>query len=243
MARIVMGFLFLTLAIVYTAILHKLVYSAGPCYDHPLACAESDNGRIFNQISMFLRTPIYVLGTMAEIFYSTTGTEYAYNQALKSMKSVVQSVWMVTAGVGACLAMVFTPITKDPHLVIMYLSLAGVVAMTTGLFRFLFGRHDREKAVLLRVEPQERLVNIERFQEIYLLIESRGRWKAVNGCFCSPFLRQEWTRLYARANGTVLRLVSMRCYDQCGNQILHLLFNHKLLGVYFEDSYPTPMLK
>ncbi|KAF4212575.1 hypothetical protein CNMCM8980_000756 [Aspergillus fumigatiaffinis] len=125
MARILVGFLFLTLAMVYTAILQKLVYSTGPCYDHPLACPESDHGRIPNQISMFLQTPIYVLGAIAEIFCFTTGTEYAYNQAPKSMKSVVQSVWMATAGVGACLAMAFTPITKDPHLVIMYSSLAA----------------------------------------------------------------------------------------------------------------------
>ncbi|KAL5361376.1 oligopeptide transporter [Aspergillus floccosus] len=149
MARITVGFLFLTLAMVYTAILQKLIYSAGPCYDHPLACPESDHGHIPNQISVFLQTPIYVLGAIAEIFCFTTGTEYAYNQAPKSMKSVVQSVWMATAGVGACLAMAFTPITKDPHLVIMYPSLAGVMAVTTVLFGVLFGNHDREKTVLL----------------------------------------------------------------------------------------------
>ncbi|THC88284.1 hypothetical protein EYZ11_012273 [Aspergillus tanneri] len=149
MARIVVGFLFLTLAMAYTAILQKLVYSSGPCYDHPLACPESGHGHIPNQISMFLQTPIYVLGAIAEIFCFTTGTEYAHNQAPKTMKSVVQSVWMATAGVGACLAMAFTPITKDPHLVIMYSSLAGVMAVTTVLFRLFFGKHDREETALL----------------------------------------------------------------------------------------------
>ncbi|GES61016.1 oligopeptide transporter [Aspergillus terreus] len=149
MARITVGFLFLTLAMIYTAVLQKMIYSAGPCYDHPLACAASDHGHIPNQISMFLQTPIYVLGAIAEIFCFTTGTEYAYNRAPKSMKSVVQSVWMATAGVGACLAMAFTPITKDPHLVIMYSSLAGVMAVTTVLFGVLFGKHDRKKTVLL----------------------------------------------------------------------------------------------
>ncbi|EAW17061.1 oligopeptide transporter [Aspergillus fischeri NRRL 181] len=149
MARIVVGFLFLTLAMAYTAILQKLVYSTGPCYDHPLACPESDHGRIPNQISMFLQTPIYVLGAIAEIFCFTTGTEYAYNQAPKSMKSVVQSVWMATAGVGACLAMAFTPINKDPHLVVMYSSLAGVMAVATVLFGIFFGKHDRKKTILL----------------------------------------------------------------------------------------------
>ncbi|KAB8068853.1 oligopeptide transporter [Aspergillus leporis] len=149
MARIVVGFLFLTMAMVYTAVLQKLVYSSGPCYDHPLACPESDHGHIPNKISMFLQTPIYVLGAIAEIFCFTTGTEYAYNQAPKSMKSVVQSVWMATAGVGACLAMAFTPITKDPHLVIMYSSLAGAMAVTTVLFWVFFGKHDWVKTVLL----------------------------------------------------------------------------------------------
>ncbi|KAG2418128.1 hypothetical protein HFD88_001229 [Aspergillus terreus] len=149
MTRITVGFLFLTLAMVYTAVLQKLIYSASPCYDHPRTCPASDHGHIPNQISMFLQTPIYVLGAIAEIFCFTTGTEYAYNQAPKSMKSVVQSVWMATAGVGACLAMAFTPITKDPHLVIMYSSLAGVMAVTTVLFGVLFGKHDQKKTVLL----------------------------------------------------------------------------------------------
>ncbi|KAE8338877.1 hypothetical protein BDV24DRAFT_153154 [Aspergillus arachidicola] len=149
MARIVMGSLFLTLAMVYTAILQKLFYSTGPCYDHALTCPESDQGQIPNQISMFLQTPTYVLGAIAAIFCFTTGTEYAYSQAPKTMKSVVQSVWMATAGVGACLAMAFTPITKDPHLVIMYPSLAGVMTVITVLFGVFFGKHDREKTVLL----------------------------------------------------------------------------------------------
>lgn len=149
MARIAMGFLFLTLAMVYTAILQKLVYSTGPCYNHPLTCPESDHGQIPNQISMFLQTPIYVLSAIAEIFCFTTGTEYAYYQAPKKMKSMVQSVGMTTAGVGACLAMAFTPITKDPHLVIMYSSLAGVMAVTTVLFGAFFEKHDREKTLLL----------------------------------------------------------------------------------------------
>ncbi|GIJ88176.1 hypothetical protein Asppvi_007094 [Aspergillus pseudoviridinutans] len=148
MARILVGFLFLTLAMVYTAILQKLVYSTGPCYDQPLACPESDHGHIPNQISMFLQTPIYVLGAIAEIFCFTTGTEYAYNQAPKTMRSVVQSVWMATAGVGACLAMAFTPITKDPYLVILYSALAGVMAVTTVLFGIFLGKHDRRKTLL-----------------------------------------------------------------------------------------------
>ncbi|EIT77787.1 H+/oligopeptide symporter [Aspergillus oryzae 100-8] len=67
----------------------------------------------------------------------------------KKMKSMVQSVGMTTAGVGACLAMAFTPITKDPHLVIMYSSLAGVMAVTTVLFGAFFGKHNREKTLLL----------------------------------------------------------------------------------------------
>ncbi|KAB8218150.1 hypothetical protein BDV33DRAFT_192954 [Aspergillus novoparasiticus] len=102
-----------------------------------------------NQISMFLQTPIYVLGAIAGIFCFTMGTEYAYNQAPKTMKSVVQSVWMATAGVGACLAMAFTPITTDPHLVIMYSSLTGVKAVMTVLFGVFLGKHDRKKAVPL----------------------------------------------------------------------------------------------
>ena len=69
-ARIAVGFAILAVAIVYKVGLQKMVYNAGPCYDRPLVCPASNVGKMPNQISMFLQTPIYVLNGLAESLLS-----------------------------------------------------------------------------------------------------------------------------------------------------------------------------
>ncbi|KAF7716040.1 MFS-type proton-dependent oligopeptide transporter [Penicillium ucsense] len=118
-ARMTVGFLVLTLAMAHTTGIQKLVYETGPCYDQPLACAAANNRSIPNQVSVFLQIPIYFAGALAEVFCFTTGTEYAYNKVPKSMKTLVQAIWLGMGGIGALLALAFTPLTRDPHLVTM----------------------------------------------------------------------------------------------------------------------------
>lgn len=82
-----------------------------------------------NQISLFLQIPIYVFGEVASIFCCMIGTEYAYNGAPKSMKSLVQAIWLAMAGIGGCLALALNPLAEDPRLVITYvLNYGGVVS-------------------------------------------------------------------------------------------------------------------
>jgi POT family proton-dependent oligopeptide transporter len=145
-ARMSVGFLVLTLSMAYTTVVQKLIYRAGPCYDIPLTCAAANNSTIPNQISVFLQIPIYFGGALAEVFCLTTGTEYAYNQAPESMKTLVQAIWLAMAGIGACLALAFTPLTKDPHLVTMYAILTGLLGGATILLWALFRQLDKSKA-------------------------------------------------------------------------------------------------
>ncbi|KAL9597950.1 MAG: hypothetical protein Q9179_004089 [Wetmoreana sp. 5 TL-2023] len=148
-ARITFGFFLLTAALAYAAGLQQLIYNSGPCYDEPLKCPASDNGRIPNQISMFLQIPIYSIGGMAEVFCLTTGTEHAYNQAPKSMRSIIQSFSIAMAGVGALIAMAFTPLAKDPHLVILYAVLAGILMAATIVFYVCFRSIDKREIEIL----------------------------------------------------------------------------------------------
>jgi POT family proton-dependent oligopeptide transporter len=144
-ARMTVGFIFLTISMAYTTVVQKLIYHTGPCYDTPLACVAANDRAIPNQISVFLQIPIYFGGALAEVFCLTTGTEYAYNNAPKSMKTLVQAIWLAMAGIGTCLALAFTPLTKDPHLVMMYAILTGLLGGATALLWVLFRRLDNLK--------------------------------------------------------------------------------------------------
>ncbi|OOO12178.1 TGF-beta receptor type I/II extracellular region [Aspergillus oryzae] len=151
-ARMTVGFIVLTLSMVYTTVVQKLIYQTGPCYEAPLACPGSHDSTVPNQISVFLQIPIYFGGALAEVFCLTTGTEYAYNHAPKSMKTLVQAIWLAMAGIRTCLALAFTPLTKDPHLVTMYAILAGLLGGATVLLWVLFRHLDKSKDVAGRGE-------------------------------------------------------------------------------------------
>ncbi|XP_017780844.1 PREDICTED: peptide transporter family 1-like isoform X2 [Nicrophorus vespilloides] len=53
-----------------------------------------------NSLHVLLLIPQYVIITMGEIMFSVTGLEFAYSQAPKSMKSVVQACWLLTTAFG-----------------------------------------------------------------------------------------------------------------------------------------------
>lgn len=144
-SRMTVGFAVLTLSMVYTTLVQKLIYNAGPCYSTPLSCPASNNHTIPNQISVFLQIPIYFGGALAEVFCLTTGTEYAYNNAPERMKTLVQAIWLAMAGIGSCLALAFTPLTRDPHLVTMYAVLSGLLGGATVLLWVLFRNVDEVK--------------------------------------------------------------------------------------------------
>jgi POT family proton-dependent oligopeptide transporter len=147
-ARITVGFGFLSLSMAYAAVIQHLIYNTGPCYNHPLSCAAGHN-KIPNNISVFLQLPIYFVSEVAEVFCCTTGTEYAYNRAPQSMKSLVQAIWLATAGIGSCLAFGFSPLSQDPRLVILCSVLAGLMAASTVLLWLVFGHLDKEETVML----------------------------------------------------------------------------------------------
>ncbi|KAJ5674787.1 uncharacterized protein N7477_004721 [Penicillium maclennaniae] len=143
--RMAVGFFILILSMVYVTVVQKLIYMSGPCYDRPLECPAANNSTVPNQISVFLQMPIYFSSALAEVFCMTTGTEYAYNNAPDSMKTLVQAIWLAMAGIGICLALAFTPLTKDPHLVTMYGILAGLLGVATILLWVIFRHVDQVK--------------------------------------------------------------------------------------------------
>ncbi|RYP62666.1 hypothetical protein DL770_009553 [Monosporascus sp. CRB-9-2] len=158
MARITVGCVFLGLSMVYVAILQKLIYSAGPCYEFPTECSEADGGP--NHISVWLQLPAYFLIAMAEVLAITTGYKYAFDAAPDSMKSLVQAILLLTAGIAALLCLAIAPAARNPNLVIMYACLAGIMFLATAVFAAVYWKDDRR--IALDNTPVERVPTTSR---------------------------------------------------------------------------------
>jgi POT family proton-dependent oligopeptide transporter len=143
MARITIGCIFLGLSMVYVAIIQKLIYNTGPCYEFPTECAAANGGP--NHISVWLQLPAYALITMAEVLAISTAYKYAYDAAPESLKSLVQAILLMTAGLGALACLAIAPAAQNPHLVIMYACLAGSMFLATAIFAAVYWKDDRIK--------------------------------------------------------------------------------------------------
>ncbi|GJD01078.1 oligopeptide transporter [Colletotrichum higginsianum] len=143
MARIALAFLICGAGMAYAAGLQKIIYSAAPCYDAPRACPASDGGRLPNEVNVWAQLPVYVALAVAEIFGLVTASEYAYSKAHKDMKSIVQAIVQLSACMGSLMAMALSPVSRDPHLVIVYAAIAGVMGLCSALFWWKFRKYDR----------------------------------------------------------------------------------------------------
>ncbi|KAI9752113.1 MAG: hypothetical protein M4579_005751 [Chaenotheca gracillima] len=126
-ARISLGFLFEALAMGYAAGVQALIYAAPPCYSQPLTCAASDGGRLPNKVSVAVQLPVYILEGLSEVFSNPAIYEYAFTVAPKSMKSVLQAVFVLTAAAGSGLGMALAPTYYNPALLVVYASLGGAM--------------------------------------------------------------------------------------------------------------------
>ncbi|KKK21638.1 hypothetical protein P175DRAFT_0500965 [Aspergillus ochraceoroseus IBT 24754] len=139
--RISLGFIVASLAMMYAAIVQHLIYSAGPCYDSPLCDASLIDGEAQgNRVHIAIQTPAYVFIGISEIFASVSGLEYAYTKAPPSMKSFVQSMYLLTNAFGSALAEALTPAAFDPAILWMFVGLA-VASFLVGIIFYILYRH------------------------------------------------------------------------------------------------------
>ncbi|CEL06622.1 Putative Oligopeptide transporter [Aspergillus calidoustus] len=140
-SRISLGFIVASLAMMYAAIVQHLIYSAGPCYDSPLCDASKIDGTAQgNRVHIAIQTPAYVFIGLSEIFASVSGLEYAYTKAPPSMKSFVQSMYLLTNAFGSAIAEALTPAAYDPAIMWMFVGLA-VASFLVGIFFYIIYRH------------------------------------------------------------------------------------------------------
>ncbi|EEQ27787.1 peptide transporter ptr2 [Microsporum canis] len=140
-SRISLGFIVASLAMAYAAIVQTLIYNAGPCYDQPLACpaAKVDGVAQGNHVHIAIQTPAYMLIGISEIFASVSGLEYAYTKAPVSMKSFVQSMYLLTTAFGSAIGEALVPVAYDPAIKWMFVGLA-CASFSTGILFFIIFR-------------------------------------------------------------------------------------------------------
>ncbi|KAH6686236.1 oligopeptide transporter [Plectosphaerella plurivora] len=136
-------------AMAYAAILQHIIYSQGPCFDYPGACeaatSSSPDGTTLagNDLSVWKQLPVWFVLAVGEILGFATISEIAYEQAPASMKSLVQAITQLTAGLAAVLGIALSPVMRDPLLVILYSVIAGLTIAAALPFWLFFRAADR----------------------------------------------------------------------------------------------------
>lgn len=154
--RITLGFIVASLAMMYAAIVQHLIYSAGPCYEHPLCPASIVDGiRVGNDVHIAIQTPAYVFIGVSEIFASVSGLEYAYTKAPPSMKSFVQSMYLLTNAFGAAIAEALTPAAYDPAIMWMFVGLACASFSTGIIFWLIYHKLNAQEDDLNAMDAQD----------------------------------------------------------------------------------------
>lgn len=145
-ARMTTAFVLMGAAMGFAAGVQKLIYSRGPCYTHPLECPGSQNGTIPNDITVWVQAPVYFLLSFAEILGFPTVSEYSYSEAPTNMRSLIQALSQVSAGLGAAVGIALSSLSVDPKLLYLYTGLAVVMIISAIMFSVAFRHYDRMHA-------------------------------------------------------------------------------------------------
>ncbi|KAF8941322.1 peptide transporter ptr2 [Haplosporangium gracile] len=141
--RISLGFFFCALAMAWTAIVQRKIYTTGPNYD----CTLCDENQTPNNVSIAWQILSYFFIAISEIFASITGLEFAFTNAPATMKSVVMAMFLFTNCVGALLGFAFLPLAKDPLLLYMYSALGAAALVISVVIYWLFRDYDKTMTV------------------------------------------------------------------------------------------------
>lgn len=64
-----------------------------------------------NSMHMMWLLPQYIIITMAEVMFSVTGLQFAFTQAPKSMKSLLQAGWLLTVAFGNLIVVIISEVS------------------------------------------------------------------------------------------------------------------------------------
>ncbi|RIA96011.1 di/tri peptide transporter 2 [Glomus cerebriforme] len=141
--RIFIGFLLCGLSMAYSAIVQHIIYKTGPCFESTGCMVDGEV--VPNNVNVWVQSPSYILIGFSEVFASITGLTYAYERAPDELKSTVTALYLMTTAFGSALGFGVVPLSKDPYLVILYVTLSILVVVTGFLLLFTFKKYDQEE--------------------------------------------------------------------------------------------------
>jgi len=111
------------------------------------------------QMSVLWQTLPYVVLTIAEVLFSTTGLEFAFREAAPSMKSIIMGFWTLTVAIGNLLVTGVTrvaglvlgtggghDVSVSPRMFLFYAALTFVVAILFSIVTTFYRYRDPEAA-------------------------------------------------------------------------------------------------
>ncbi|KAI5818347.1 putative PTR2-Di-and tripeptide permease [Pyronema omphalodes] len=135
--RIFCGFLCITAALIWSAVVQYNIYKTSPCGKFANGCDEP------SPISAWLQAGPFGLIAFGEILAVTTGMEYCFSKAPANMRSLVYSIYLVMTTIAGLISQAFVPLSDDPLLVHNYAIIAGILGLNCILFAWAFFKVDK----------------------------------------------------------------------------------------------------
>ncbi|KAL0572404.1 hypothetical protein V5O48_009565 [Marasmius crinis-equi] len=152
--KITAGFATGSAAMIWAAVLQHYIYKTNPCHYGAATCKDNDNNVRVSPLNVWIQSGSYILIAFSEIFASITGLEYAFIKSPRNMKSLVMSVFLLTAALSAALGEAFVSLATDPLLVWNY-GVMGVLAAVAGvLFWFSVANLDKQEDYLNNLDAE-----------------------------------------------------------------------------------------
>lgn len=163
--RVAFGFFFCSLTMAYSAIIQKVLYSKGPCFEFPSDSRCSVGPEVPNHIHVAVQTPGYLILAFADLMGALGGYIITFDHSPASMKSIVMSLFLLTDAGGAVIGIALSTVSKNPEILWLYGGLGISIFIVSIIFWLLYRSYDRRELAYMqlndKVATEEHLATID----------------------------------------------------------------------------------